>query len=82
MYTTNIIEGFNRQVRKVTKTKGNFTSETALMKVLYLATKNIDRRWQGVLKNWKLLAAQFAILFEGRFDLEKSMQHVSGEQRY
>jgi putative transposase len=82
MYTTNIIEGFNRQVRKVTKTKGNFTSETALMKVLYLASRNIDRKWMGVTKNWKLIAAQFAILFEDRFDLEKSMQHVSGEQRY
>jgi putative transposase len=82
MYTTNIIEGFNRQVRKVTKTKGNFTSETALMKVLYLATKNIDRKWQGVIRNWKLIAAQFAILFEGRFELAKSMQHVSGEKRY
>ena len=73
MYTTNIIEGFNRQVRKVTKTKGNFTSETALMKVLYLATRNIDRSWQAVIKNWKLIAAQFAIVFEGRFDLQKSV---------
>lgn len=76
MYTTNMIEGFNRQVRKVTKTKGNFTSETALMKVLYLATKNIDRRWTGVHQNWKLLAAQFAVLFDGRFDLKKSLQFV------
>jgi putative transposase len=75
MYTTNIIEGFNRQIRKVTKTKGNFTSEIALMKVLYLATKNIDRRWIGAYRDWKLIAAQFAILFEGRFDLQKSLQH-------
>jgi len=77
MYTTNIIEGFNRQIRKVTKTKGNFTSETALMKVLYLATKNIDRKWTGEIKNWKLIAAQFAILFEGRFNLKKSLQRTS-----
>ena len=76
MYTTNIIEGFNRQIRKVTKTKGNFTSETALMKLLYLATKNIDRRWSGTIVNWKLIAAQLAIMFEGRFDLQKSLQHV------
>jgi transposase-like protein len=75
MYTTNIIEGFNRQVRKVTKTKGNFTSETALMKVLYLATRNIDRNWTAEIRNWKLIAAQFAILFEGRFDLQKSLQY-------
>ncbi len=82
MYTTNIIEGFNRQVRKVTKTKGNFTSETALMKVLYLATRNIDRKWDGVIPNWKLIAAQFAIVFEGRFDLQKSMEFVSSRERY
>lgn len=75
MYTTNIIEGFNRQIRKVTKTKGNFTSEAALMKVVYLATKNIDRHWTGVYNNWKLIAAQFAIIFEGRFDLQRSLQY-------
>lgn len=75
MYTTNIVEGFNRQARKVTKTKGNFTSETALMKVLYLASKNIDRSWNRQIKNWKLIAAQFAIIFEDRFDLHKSIQY-------
>lgn len=77
MYTTNIIEGFNRQIRKITKTKGNFTSEVALMKLLYVATKNIDKKWCAPIKNWKLIAAQFAILFEGRFDLEKSLQCVT-----
>lgn len=77
MYTTNIVEGYNRQVRKVTKTKGNFTSENALMKLLYLATKNIDRRWCSPIPNWKLIAAQFAIMFEGRFDLNKSILDVN-----
>jgi putative transposase len=77
MYTTNIIEGFNRQIRKVTKTKGNFTSEVALMKLLYVATKNIDKKWCAPIINWKLIAAQFAILFEGRFDLEKNLQCVT-----
>ena len=77
MYTTNIIEGFNRQIRKVTKTKGNFTSEAALMKLLYVATKNIDRRWNSQIPHWKLIAAQLAILFEGRFNLERSLQYVS-----
>ena len=77
MYTTNIIEGFNRQIRKVTKTKGNFTSEVALMKLLYVATKNIDKKWCAPIPNWKLIAAQFAILFEERFDLEKNLQCVT-----
>jgi len=76
MYTTNIIEGFNRQIRKVTKTKGNFTSEAALMKLLYVATKNIDKRWNGQVANWKLIAAQLAILFEGRFNLDQSLQNI------
>ena len=77
MYTTNVIEGFNRQIRKVTKTKGNFTSEAALMKLLYSATKNIDSKWCSPINNWKLIAAQFAILFEGRFDLKQSMETFS-----
>jgi putative transposase len=79
MYTTNIIEGFNRQIRKVTKSKGNFTSETALMKLLYVATKNIDRKWSAPIAHWKLIAAQLAILFEQRFDLEKSLQSISAD---
>ena len=77
MYTTNIIEGYNRQVRKVTKTKGNFTSENALLKLIYAATKNIDRKWKAPVPNWRLIAAQLAILFEGRFDLELSLQFNS-----
>lgn len=77
MYTTNLIEGFNRQIRKVTKTKGNFTSEIALLKLLYVATKNIDKQWCAPIKNWKLIAAQFAILFEGRFNLEQSIPYIT-----
>ena len=77
MYTTNLIEGFNRQIRKVTKTKGNFTSEVALLKLLYVATKNIDKQWCAPIKNWKLIAAQFAILFEGRFNLEQSIPYIT-----
>ncbi len=77
MYTTNIIEGFNRQIRKVTKTKGNFTSEVALLKLLYVAARNIDKQWCAPIKNWKLIAAQFAILFEGRFNLEQSIPYIT-----
>src|SRR5690606_19361845 len=45
IYTTNTIEGFHRQVRKVTKTKGAFTSDMALLKLIYLAHKNIKKKW-------------------------------------
>jgi len=44
IYTTNTIEGFHRQVRKVTKTKGGFTSDMALLKLIYLAHQNIKQK--------------------------------------
>lgn len=45
MYTTNIIEGFHRQLRKVTKTKSVFISDQALEKILYLASQNVTKKW-------------------------------------
>lgn len=45
MYTTNIIEGVNRQFRKVTKTKSTFPSDESLLKMLYLASQNIMKKW-------------------------------------
>ena len=44
IYTTNAVEGFHRQVRKVTKTKGAFTNDMSLLKLVYLATKNIEKK--------------------------------------
>jgi len=52
IYTTNAVEGYHRQVRKVTKTKGAFTSDTALLKLVYLATMNIQKKWTSPLHNW------------------------------
>jgi putative transposase len=69
IYTTNAIEGFHRQVRKVTKTKGAFTSDMALLKLIYLAYTNIRKKWTAPLANWRLTVAQLAIWFEGRFTL-------------
>lgn len=69
IYTTNAVEGFHRQVRKVTKTKGAFTSDMALLKLIYLATENISKKWTQPVHNWGLTAQQFAIHFEGRFNL-------------
>ena len=70
IYTTNAVEGFHRQVRKVTKTKGAFTSDMALLKLIYLATENISKKWTQPVHNWGLTAQQLCIKFEGRFDLE------------
>ncbi|MEQ8339192.1 MAG: hypothetical protein RIA62_17660 [Cyclobacteriaceae bacterium] len=70
MYTTNSVEGFHRQVRKVTKTKGTFTSDMALMKLVSLVTRRIEKKWTSLLQNWGLTVQQLAIRFEGRLDLE------------
>jgi len=69
IYTTNTIEGFHRQVRKVTKTKGAFPSDMALLKLIYLAYLNIRKKWTQPLQNWSLTISQLAIWFEGRFNL-------------
>ena len=51
-YTTNAIENFNRQSRKVTKTKSAFVSDDALMKILYLATMRIVDKWTMPIMEW------------------------------
>lgn len=68
--TTNTIEGFHRQVRKVTKTKGAFTSDMALLKLVYLAHKNIKKKWTMPLANWGATAQKLAIWFSGRMVLD------------
>jgi len=69
IYTTNTIEGFHRQVRKVTKTKGAFPSDIALMKLIYLAYLNIRKKWTQPLQNWSLTISQLAIWFKDRLTL-------------
>ena len=70
IYTTNTIEGFHRQVRKVTKTKGAFPSDMALLKLIYLAYRNIRKKWTAPLQNWGMTVSQLSIWFEGRIHLE------------
>ena len=70
IYTTNPIEGYHRQIRKVTKTKGAFPSETALLKLVYLATKRVEQKWITPLQNWSMTVQQLAIKFEGRLELD------------
>jgi len=69
IYTTNAVEGFHRQVRKVTKTKGAFTNDMALLKLVYLATKNIEKKWTSPLHNWSLTVQQLYIKFGDRIPL-------------
>lgn len=70
IYTTNTIEGFHRQVRKVTKTKGAFTSDMALLKLIYLASQNIQKKWTQPLQNWSLTVSQLSIIFGDRLKLQ------------
>lgn len=70
IYTTNPIEGYHRQVRKVTKTKGAFPSEQALLKLVYLASQEIMKKWTSPLQNWGLTVQQLAIHFGARMKLD------------
>jgi transposase-like protein len=69
IYTTNTLEGFNRQLRKVTKTKTMFPTDDALKKSLYLATIDIMKKWTMPQSNWGSTITQFAITFPDRIDL-------------
>jgi transposase-like protein len=66
IYTTNPIEGFHRQVRKYTKTKGAFTSENALFKLVFSAIKAITAKWNVPVQNWALTVSQLDIYFPNR----------------
>ena len=66
IYTTNQIEGFHRQVRKYTKTKGAFTSENALFKLVFCAIKQITAKWNMPISNWSLAISQLDIYFPDR----------------
>lgn len=69
IYTTNSIEGFHRQVRKYTKSKGAFTSEGALFKVMYCAIQQIKKKWNMPLREWAETISQLDIYFQGRLNL-------------
>lgn len=66
IYTTNTVEGFNRQLRKVTKSKAVFPNDDSLLKMLYLAAMDITRKWTGRRKDWGKIQAQLMIYFEDR----------------
>ena len=66
IYTTNTIEGYNRQLRKVTKNKSVFPTDDSLLKMLYLATQDITKKWTSRQRDWGQMISQFQIYFEGR----------------
>lgn len=66
IYTTNTIEGFNRQLRKEIKSKSVFPTDDSLFKMLYLAMIDITKKWTGRRQDWSMIHAQLAIYFEDR----------------
>ena len=66
IYTTNAIEGFNRQLRKVTKAKSVFPTDDSLLKMLYLAMIDITKKWIGRWQDWSRIHAQLSVFFAER----------------
>ncbi len=66
IYTTNPIESFHRQLRKVTKNRSLFPTDTAALKLLYLATQDVMKKWTMKLRNWSGILAQLSIHFGER----------------
>jgi putative transposase len=66
IYTTNAIESLNMSLRKVTKNRGSFPNDEAMLKLLYLALRNIAKKWTLPIRDWKAAMNRFTILFEDR----------------
>jgi putative transposase len=66
VYTTNTIESLNMTLRKVSKNRSQFPNDEAVFKLMYLALRNISKRWTMPIPNWSAALNQFAILFDGR----------------
>lgn len=71
IYTTNAIEGFNRQLRKVTKNRTVFPTDDALFKILYLAMRDITAKWVGKPFNWALIMSQLMLMYPERLPFEE-----------
>lgn len=71
IYTTNAIEGMHRQIRKVTKTKGAFTSDQALLKLVYLVVMDLSKKWTMSIHNWGLTMSQLYIKFGDRLQADR-----------
>ena len=64
------ITAFHRQLRKVTKTKGAFSSDTALMKLLFLVQRDITAKWRRPMHNWNRILSELAIIYDDRLQLD------------
>ena len=67
IYTTNSIESVNSALRKVTRGKGAFPSESSVYKILYLRIKELKEKWKKTMQNWKTIQQQLIELFGDRY---------------
>jgi putative transposase len=77
IYTTNMIESYNRQLRKVAKGKSIFPSNEALIKMLDLVTMDVTRKWTGRVQNWEHMLLQLFVFFPDRIG-----QHVRDDSPF
>ena len=77
IYTTNAIESMNYSLRKILKNRALFPNDEAVEKLVYLALRNLSKKWTMPILGWKAALNQFAVLFEDRFPstLEPSVPH-------
>lgn len=73
IYTTNIVEGYHRQLRKITKNKTTYPTDEALVKIIYLATMNIQKKWYHPIRQWNECISQVGIYFSERLAEELSI---------
>jgi putative transposase len=66
IYTTNAIESINSTLRKLVHYRGHFPSDEAIMKLLFLGLRNLEKRWDRAARDWAAALGQFAIFFHGR----------------
>jgi len=76
IYTTNAIESVNMSLRKVTKSRGSFPNDDALIKLYYLALRNISKKWTMPIQNWKAALNRFTILFDERMPQHQSISRL------
>ena len=66
IYTTNAIESVNMSLRKITKTRGSFPTDEAVVKLFFLALNNISQKWTMPIRDWKAALNRFTIQFDER----------------
>lgn len=70
IYTTNLIESVNSKFRKVTDAKRVFPSDSSVLKSLFMAVRDLERKWTRPINNWPVIYAQLCIIFENRVNHE------------